>query len=253
MAGNGSPLYALTWRQWDMPAGPPICALRARARPISGNDCFSGRAGWTTPLASDVRKRGPGNRVNPKGGGADLNWDAEAAGWPTARETDGEKNVRSAAGAAREMARKGGPQDMAQAATLAGGEYADPDKAMARAMGPHSNDLRDFAQMAGWPTPMAGTPARGGNSEAGNTDASRRTAALCGAEIAGHGLSLPAPPPGPARFTADGRMLTGSSAAMPSGGRLNPAHSRWLMGYPPAWCDCAVTAMRSSRRSRRGS
>ncbi len=29
---NGSPEYALTWKQWDMPSGPPICALRASAR-----------------------------------------------------------------------------------------------------------------------------------------------------------------------------------------------------------------------------
>ena len=34
---NGSPEYALTWKHWDMPAGPPICALRASQRPISVN------------------------------------------------------------------------------------------------------------------------------------------------------------------------------------------------------------------------
>lgn len=58
---------------------------------------------------------------------------------------------------------------------------------------------------------------------------------------------------GPARITASGQMLTGSSAGMESGGRLNPAHSRWLMGFPPEWDDCAVTAMQSSRRLRRNS
>ena len=52
---NGSPEYELIWKHWDMPAGLPICALRASGRRKSD----SGFIGWPTVRAADRGPRKP--------------------------------------------------------------------------------------------------------------------------------------------------------------------------------------------------
>ncbi len=54
---------------------------------------------------------------------------------------------------------------------------------------------------------------------------------------------------------ADGLTSPSSSVEMekPAAYQLSPHFSRWLMGFPPEWCDCAVTATPSFPKSRRSS
>lgn len=137
LENRGCVIYKLTWREKTTPSGLPYSQLVASAHRTSETDCS---------LAHTT--------------------------WPTPRSADGEKNVRTLDGALSEIQRKGGPQDVAQAAAITQ----------------------------------------------------------------------------PIRITAFGQILTGSDAGMGNSGQLNPAHSRWLMGYPPEWDDCAVTAMPSSRK-----
>ena len=225
---NGSPEYALTWKTWDMPSGPPICRLRARARRKSDN-AFGG---WATP-----------------------------------------RSVES------------------------GHTTGNPDRALN-----HKSRLEDQVYLAGWPAPMAGTPAQKGNNAAGNNDSSRKTTELVAGwktpaatdgerggtgitekmtggsltqqvKLAGwaasssrdckHANAKPYAERGGGRkgeqlcnqvvHLTSGPTSTSSPAQTEKRGALSPEHSRWIMGFGPEWASCAPTAMPSSRKSRQSS
>lgn len=135
--------------------------------------------------------------------------------------------------------------------------------------------LRDAVKLTSWPTPTTrdgkggyqGGRIRNGKISTDSTDVAAQLAGWVSPTAQDHSRGVKPPRPTdtgiplsqqvaeiqPARLTDYGALLTGSYAGMESGGQLNPAHSRWLMGYPAEWDACAPTEMPSSRKSRRKS
>jgi hypothetical protein len=129
----------------------------------------------------------------------------------------------------------------------------------------HGSNLDDFAMLAGWATPKAktgkyqyskgnhGKPALNLEGQADLTswatpaardwrsDRGRKTDQQ---QYGTRGQPLPRQ----ALLTDSGTMQNGSGAGTGSTGQLNPAFSRWLMGLPAAWDDCAPMATRCARR-----
>jgi hypothetical protein len=143
-----------------------------------------------------------------------------------------------------------------QASDLTGGGQAKRATGDTR----HGSNLNDFVLLAGWPTSRAEDSESTG-AHRGNPDTLTSAARLSGwhtpvvrdlRNSAGDG-SNPRDLPRQVPLAAHGPTLTGSSARTGKRGQLNPAHSRWLQGYPREWDDCAATAMPSTRTSPRPS
>lgn len=122
------------------------------------------------------------------------------------------------------------------------GAYQDLDLIQKRKEAGRQQNLQDIVVLAGWPTPRVQDSKHGAATDWEKTNRSPGYLLHTAAELCG-----------PARLTASGEMLTGSDAGMASGGQLNPAHSRWLMGLPPVWDDCGAMATPLMRKPRKPS
>lgn len=179
MGATGSPEFVLTWKAWDMPSGPPICALRARARRTSDSD-FSG---WPTPTSLSF------NESHQPGNNRSMNKTQELAGWISPR--------------ASEIGRQRTPEAIARAQENGG-----------------SAALEDQVHLASWSTPTA----HDGTHGARNDKSAEKRGSRC--------LQREA------KF-ATGPISPSSLAPTANRGVLNPAHSRWLQGYPEIWDSCS--------------
>jgi hypothetical protein len=260
---SGSTLYSMTWKTQITPALRLLFRLRASVRRTSATE----RTGWPTPRSIDGAKgsrteEGLMKEMARKGRLDELPSLAMLTGWPTTTTRDWKDggnpdvNVPLNALLGRVVWLAGWPTPTvgnskgSQSFEGLSATGVTPDGRKVAVALPH------VATIAGWPTPMAGTPAQNGNNEAGNNDSSRKTVDFVkwddmvfrmGPERK-ENMGYAKWPHMPARLTADGRMQIGYTAETVSGGQLNPAHSRWLMGLPPEWDACGVTAMQSTQK-----
>jgi hypothetical protein len=189
--------------------------------------------------------------------GASLAIDAVLAGWATPVANDDNKSVEAHLAMKQRMGERDGTGANRTAITslqvqaktvLTTGQMSSTSPAPTESGDPC---------LAGWSTPVAGTPRKSQKAMTSSTNNGRRSG---GGNSSPPGLEqeaelsagiVPKELEGPTMEQT--RQRLGILADVPrtgNQGQLNPALSRWLMGYPPSWCVAGVKAYRKIKSTR---
>lgn len=281
----GSTLFSLTWMTRITPAGQSISALRA-SEPLTEGSVFIGWPTPTVedykddgPKVAERMASGDWRTCDQR-----LRSLAKLAGWLTTRAEDAESSgMRRSRGIADTMtavasltawgtpaARDWKSGDASQE-TLDKNARPLNELAMLTARktpcvpnggrGPHLDGktkdqigLENEAKLSGWATPNAHERPRtvenwrenSARLKANNPNLGELQFQLSSETLLCEWTVDQSTDSGPGPIG----FLLGPNGweTRPASGQLNAAHSRWLMGLPPAWDDCGVTAMASSRK-----